>query len=425
MGEPKREIATIRIASMLLLLAISVLALVGCLGQEEEKGGEEEEKGGGETTSSAGGERTGAGEETTTAELAATNVALTQSRDSGVVGNANITDTPGGVEVALDVEGLLTPPGTQHVAHIHEGGTCADDRADNGAPVQYPLDPLVTLEDGTASSATSIEGVTLEQLTSGAPKYVNVHAEPAGEGVPPGIACADLPTTRVSPLYAGDIAWVDEEVPAGVNLVGEGDEWRTVSADPTPFSGTKAHQSNAVDGTHQHLFEGATDTLTVDRGDSLFSYVYLDPDNMPEEVMLQWNDGTWEHRAYWGANNIEFGTDGTESRRYMGPLPPAGEWVRLEVAASEVGLENREVNGMAFTLYGGRATWDLAGKAGYSYAAALAEAEPERAVSQEAVPAPLAPDLTGEQAEGTPTEGVPVESVPTEGVPPESATEPP
>ncbi len=79
--------------------------------------------------------------------------------------------------------------------------------------------------------------------------------------------------------------------------------------------------------------------------------------------MLQWNDGTWEHRAYWGANKIEWGEEGTESRRYMGPLPPAGVWVRLEVAASEVGLENREVNGMAFVLYGGGATWDLAGKA--------------------------------------------------------------
>ncbi len=189
MGESRRKLATIRIASMLLLLAILVLTLVGCLGEEEE------EKGGGETTSSAGGETTGAGEETTTAELAVTNLALTPSRDSGVVGNANITDTPGGVEVAVDVEGLLTQPGTEHVAHIHEGGTCADDRADNGAPVLYPLDPLITLEDGTASSATSIEGATLEQLTSGAPKYVNVHAEPTGEGVPPGIACADLPGT--------------------------------------------------------------------------------------------------------------------------------------------------------------------------------------------------------------------------------------
>ena len=420
MGEPKSETATIRIASTLLLLAISLLALVGCLGQQEdEQGGEEEEKGGGETTSSAaGGETTGTGEETTTAALAATTLELTQSRETGVVGNANITDTPGGVEVAVAVEGLLTAPGTQHVAHIHEGGTCADDRADNGAPVQYPLDPLIALEDGTASSATSIEGATLDQLTSGAPKYVNVHAEPTGEGVPPGIACADLPGT------GGEVAWVDEEPPAGASLRAEGDEWSWVSADPTPFSGTQAHQSNAAEGLHYHLFEGATDTLSVDPGDWLFAYVYLDPQNIPEEVMLEWNDDTgWEHRAYWGANNIEFGTNGTESRRYMGPLPPAGVWVRLEVAASQVGLEDREVNGMAYTLFGGRATWDLAGKA--SYAAAMAEAEPGGAVSQEqeAVPAPLVPDSPGEQAESVPAEGVPVEGVPVESVAAESATE--
>jgi hypothetical protein len=47
----------------------------------------------------------------------------------------------------------------------------------------------------------------------------------------------------------------------------------------------------------------------------------------------------------------------------MGALPPAGQWVRLEVPASSVGLEGRVLTGMAFTLYGGRATWDHAGKA--------------------------------------------------------------
>jgi len=78
--------------------------------------------------------------------------------------------------------------------------------------------------------------------------------------------------------------------------------------------------------------------------------------------MLQWNDGNWDHRAYWGANNIGWGVDGTNSQRFMGALPPAGQWVRLEVPASAVGLEGHVLNGMAFTLYGGRATWDHAGK---------------------------------------------------------------
>src|SRR5829696_9644837 len=206
----------------------------------------------------------------------------------------------------------------------------------------------------------------------------------------------------VPPPPAGDLAWVDDEPPEGARFTGN-DEWKTVYADPTPFSGTTAHQSNTLDGIHQHLFTGASAPLSVNRGERLFAYVYLDPANVPEEVMLQWNDGTWEHRAYWGADKIELGKEGTESRRYMGPLPPAGEWVRLEVPASEVGLEDREVNGMAFTLYGGRATWDVAGKAGSE--AAVAESKSEGGVSQdEAVPPEQRPDSTDEQAESAPAE---------------------
>src|SRR5205807_687241 len=84
---------------------------------------------------------------------------------------------------------------------------------------------------------------------------------------------------------------------------------------------------------------------------------------MPDEILLQWNDGNnWEHRAYWGTNRIEFGTDGTNSRRYVGPLPRSGQWVRLEVPASQVGLEQSAVTGMAFGLFGGRATWDRSGR---------------------------------------------------------------
>jgi RHS repeat-associated protein len=129
-----------------------------------------------------------------------------------------------------------------------------------------------------------------------------------------------------------------------------------------PYSGAASHQSAIAPGLHQHWFYGASQTLQVNAGDRLYTYIYLDPANTPSEVMLQWYDGSWEHRAYWGANNIGWGTDGTESRRYMGPLPAAGGWVRLEVPASAVGVEGKTLNGMAFTLYGGRAWWDKTGK---------------------------------------------------------------
>src|SRR5207248_4773018 len=67
-------------------------------------------------------------------------------------------------------------------------------------------------------------------------------------------------------------------------------------------------------------------------------------------------------RAYWGASLNTFGVEGTASRRSMGPLPPPGQWVRLEVPAGLVGLEGSALKGMAFTLFGGRATWDHIGK---------------------------------------------------------------
>jgi RHS repeat-associated protein len=60
-------------------------------------------------------------------------------------------------------------------------------------------------------------------------------------------------------------------------------------------------------------------------------------------------------------NLINDGVDGTNSRRYIGPLPSAGQWVKLEVPARLVGLEGQTINGAVFSLYDGRATWDRLG----------------------------------------------------------------
>ena len=166
-----------------------------------------------------------------------------------------------------------------------------------------------------------------------------------------------------------EAVWVEDAVPEGATIAADNDSWTFVSSNPTPFSKDAAHQSSLYDGVHQHFFYGATQTLGVNLTSTLFTYVYLDPANPPRQIMLQWNEGNWEHRAYWGENLIGWGTDGTDSRRYMGPLPTPGQWARLEIPATSVfdfppkgqGPPNVVVNGMAFTLYGGRATWDKSG----------------------------------------------------------------
>jgi hypothetical protein len=153
---------------------------------------------------------------------------------------------------------------------------------------------------------------------------------------------------------AADTVWVEDALPAGATPASS-EPWEWIGAEPAPFSGIRALRSPITAGLHQYAFTGATAALRVNPGDMLFAYAYLDPDNAPSEIMLQWQDGTdWEHRAYWGTNAIDLGVDGTDSRRYMGPLPAPGQWVRLEVPAGQVGLAGKTLTGMAFTTYGER-----------------------------------------------------------------------
>jgi Glycosyl hydrolase family 9/Cellulase N-terminal ig-like domain len=161
-----------------------------------------------------------------------------------------------------------------------------------------------------------------------------------------------------------NIIWVEDSIPTGgVPGSSGGDAWNWVSGNPTPYSGLLAQQSAIASGEHQVYFDDATATLTVESNAVLYAWIYLDPSNLPSEAMLQWNDqsGSWEHRAYWGANLVTSGVDGTASRTNMGALPAAGQWVQLTVPAAVVNLAGSTVNGLAFTLYGGRATWDCAG----------------------------------------------------------------
>jgi hypothetical protein len=158
-----------------------------------------------------------------------------------------------------------------------------------------------------------------------------------------------------------DVAWFDDDIPAGATPIGT---WNWVSKSPAPYSGTLANQSDLAAGFHQDFFQHAVERLQVQAGDILYAYVYLDPVNPPLGLLLQWNaGGSWAHRAYWGADVFPWGTPGTSSKQYMGSLPPTGEWVRLEIPASAVGLEGASVSGMAFGMHDGRATWDTAGRA--------------------------------------------------------------
>ena len=195
-----------------LSLVVGIVLLAGC------------SAGGGGGGSSAG---TTSPEETTSSTTASTaettenesgsfaQVQLAPMNDSGVTGTATFTDVDQGVRVDLGVQGL-PDSNASYLTHIHPG-TCADEQGgqedheanhedehadhEEGAAehhdkegtmpeIEYPLPSITPDPEGRGSTSTVLEGVTVEQLFSGSPKYINVHAE--GTGNPPAIACSPL-----------------------------------------------------------------------------------------------------------------------------------------------------------------------------------------------------------------------------------------
>ena len=193
----------------------------------------------------------------------------------------------------------------------------------------------------------------------------------------------------------GDYVWIEDDAPPGAQLQGD-TPWEFVTAPDHPVhSGSKSTRRRA-DALSQHFFTGANPTLKIGADDRLFAWVWLDPKNPPKTVMLQFNDGAWEHRAFWGEDKIPFGSGDTPGHRAMGPLPELGKWVRLEVSAAHVGLPaGSEINGWAFTQFGGEVWWDQGGsvtqtpQAPREFKSLAAWEAFERSLEKSAVPQPV------------------------------------
>ena len=164
-------------------------------------------------------------------------------------------------------------------------------------------------------------------------------------------------------LKQGDAIWFDDALPPGAKPQGDGPyQWKFVPASEHPVHSGKNSSIRTGTGLTQHFFDGATPKLKLGNPGRLFAYVYLDPENPPETIQLQFNDGSWNHRAYWGADKAHGAGQKGPANFHAGELPETGKWIRLEVDAASVGLKpESEINGWAFTQFGGTVHWDAAG----------------------------------------------------------------
>lgn len=244
-----------------------------------------------------------------------------------------------------------------------------------------PIMKVPTPEQTAALQTAEQELAAARQKVSEEVARVEYIEPPASEGM--------------NPTEPQEYVWIDDELPSGAKPQGN-TPWEFVSkADRPVYSGEKASIRTA-EGLSQHFFTDATPGLRIGEGDRLFAYVYLEPAKLPKTIMLQWNDGSWEHRAVWGEDIIPFGTPNTPSRLVIAPLPDPGQWVRLEVECAKVGLKpGAVVNGLAFTQHDGTVFWDKAGivtrtpQAGKAFESILAWEAYEKAASKATVPGPL------------------------------------
>lgn len=204
---------------------------------------------------------------------------------------------------------------------------------------------LLTAEDNAGNVSTHTFPIVINQTSN----LVKVHVDSIYQ-------YPVLGESGYVPTSDEPIVWIEDDLPMGSSAVGNW-EWDSTNA----YSGLVSHTNNEIPGTRKHYFIHADKKVTLNSHGNIIQYVFLDPSHPPLEILLQFytDDGDGEHRAYWGENLIPTGGQkGTASLYHMGSLPDMGKWIRLKIPAPDVGLTGKEIKGMSFATYDGKAYWD-------------------------------------------------------------------
>ncbi|MEN8865573.1 MAG: PSD1 and planctomycete cytochrome C domain-containing protein [Akkermansiaceae bacterium] len=172
------------------------------------------------------------------------------------------------------------------------------------------------------------------------------------------------PAEQESPglIEETETIWFEDGFPKGAKVGSSGHPLTLVDQ---PVSSGKKSLKRGGKEMAQDYYESGAVPLTVPPEARFFLNVFLDPNDTPEEVMIQFHTSGWSHRAVWGADIIDFGRKGTSERFVAGSLPEKGRWVRLEVSGAKMGLKaGMQVSGFAFTVHGGTGYFDRFGVLG-------------------------------------------------------------
>ncbi|MEM7473421.1 MAG: PSD1 and planctomycete cytochrome C domain-containing protein [Planctomycetota bacterium] len=165
-----------------------------------------------------------------------------------------------------------------------------------------------------------------------------------------------------SPQEITEVWFEDGPIPGGTIQASGGPALQMVAKEDGPvFRGESAIRRKSNNTISQDIFfYRQKKNFRVPENGKFFIYCHLDPADTPETVMIQLHTTTWKNRAVWGKQEkITFGQPNTTEKVFMGDLPEAGKWARLEFDAAKVGLAaGTKITGFAFTQFGGTVGWD-------------------------------------------------------------------
>ncbi|HEX7155337.1 MAG TPA: RHS repeat-associated core domain-containing protein [Thermoanaerobaculia bacterium] len=166
-------------------------------------------------------------------------------------------------------------------------------------------------------------------------------------------------------IPAGETIWVDDSLPTGAFL--QNGYYGPVHWDTSQHaSGTQALVNNIVGPLHYESYiTGLTEPMQI--GERAVAYFLINECAIPREIQLVWDTSKGTHRLFWGESLMGGEHDGVN----MGPVPAAGEWIRVEVPSHWL-LEQSTVSRIRILHHGGQVWFDRFGKTGTACTPAVA-----------------------------------------------------
>jgi hypothetical protein len=187
-----------------------------------------------------------------------------------------------------------------------------------------------------------------------------------------GTACVAPAATQPAPGPAGETVWFDDSLPAGASLQNgyrgpiHWDSSQSASGTQSLVDGWSGA------GEYESFVIGLNQRLEI--GEKVFGHILVNPCAPPTQIRISWDTDKGTYHAIWGEQ-----TPGWDTLN-MGPIPTAGQWVRVEIPSVPT-LEQANVWRIRLAHIGGQVWFDRFGKSGTACVAPAAPAAPAGAAT--------------------------------------------